>query len=392
MGTGSGTEDDPCVILNYEQLKTIRDDLSKRYALGDNIDAEASWEEGSAGCNAYDGNTIPSSNPCSGWSPLGDPSTNFTGSLDGRDHVISKLYVNLSNSENAYAGLFGYVGEGASINNVGFTKLSITAFSSAGLAYAGGLAGYNAGGTISNSYAAPGYSFSSVGGSGSSAGGLVGYNTGTINNSYASVSGSIYSHFNAGGLVGYNAGGAISNSYASISGSAFGRRSGGLVGRNEHGTISNSYAALSGTLSAASYGGGLAGVNASGTISNSYAAGSGSVSANSSELGGLVGYNTGTISNSYAAVSVTSLATAGGLVGENDGGTISNNNYWDIDATGLTEACSSGTCSAVGLTTAEMQAISGIYPDMLGNAFQLTSGQYPKVYKEDSTDELTLGQ
>ena len=169
---------------------------------------------------------------------------------------------------------------------------------------------------------------------------------------------------------------------------------GGLVGYNQNGTISNSYAA--GSVEAMSIdtrtesdAGGLVGVNV-GTISNSYvvadsveatATGSNTVA----NAGGLVGNNnSGTISNSYvAADSVatggSTVANAGGLVGNNNGGTIGNTNYHDI-TTEPANGCGSGMCSAVPLTTTEMQATSGTYPDMLGDAFSLGDG-YPKLYK-----------
>ena len=67
--------------------------------------------------------------------------------------------------------------------------------------------------------------------------------------------------------------------------------------------------------------GGLVGENNGGTISNSYSRGS--VSGNW-YVGSLVGWNNGTITDSYSRGSVNGSQWVGGLVGENDGGTISN--------------------------------------------------------------------
>ena len=114
------------------------------------------------------------------------------------------------------------------------------------------------------------------------AGGLVGYNSGSILNSYAaddvsatSTSTSSYEYAYAGGLVGYNSG-SITNSYATGNVSA---------------TSSGDYA----------YAGGLVGGNtSSGSITNSYA--TGNVSASSiynTYAGGLVGYNSGDRTNCY---------------------------------------------------------------------------------------------
>ncbi len=71
--------------------------------------------------------------------------------------------------------------------------------------------------------------------------------------------------------------------------------------------------------------GGLVGHNEGGTITNSYTTGNVEVASNNGTVGGLVGYNQGgTISNSYATGNVEGASDAGGLVGDNVGGTISN--------------------------------------------------------------------
>ena len=162
-------------------------------------------------------------------------------------------------------------------------------------------------------------------------GGLVGFNDGgTISNS--DVSGSISGGHQVGGLAGNNqSGGSIENSQAS--GTVLGyRNAGGLVGAN-YDTISDSHATAAVTSefpSTIEQAGGLVGLNQDGTISNSYA--TGTVEGNQ-DIGGLVGKNdSGTIEeNSYATGDVTgrdaTTSTSeriGGLVGLNERGTISN--------------------------------------------------------------------
>lgn len=85
--------------------------------------------------------------------------------------------------------MFGYI-SGATISDIGLSNVAITAGD--GSTYAGSLAGYNDGGTLTGVYSA-----GTVSG-GANTGGLVGYNTGTITKSYsvAAVSGT----GNAGGL------------------------------------------------------------------------------------------------------------------------------------------------------------------------------------------------
>ena len=379
---GSGSENSPYFVCTYAQLNKMRDNLTAHYELGQDINANPSWSAGDNGCTAYDGSTVPTTTPCTGWVPVGSSSSNkFQGHLDGGDHVISNLYLNISGSTK-YGGLFGYTGSQSEISNMGLTNASVTVTTTAA-AYGGGLVGYGRG-TISNSYATGEVTASS---SYSYSGGLVGYNKsgGTVSNSYATggVTSSSSSSSHGGGLVGYNeSGGTISNSYAtgevtspsssstSSSYSYSSSYSGGLVGQNL-GTISNSYATgeVTSSSSSSSSGGGLVGYNKpGGIISNSYATGevtSSTTSTNSNSYGGgLVGYNyQGTVSNSYATGGVTSSAAfissySGGLMGYNSGGTISGTNY-SVDSSG-TNGLGSGTCSGTCTqkTLAELQALT----------------------------------
>jgi len=286
-----------------------------------------------------------------GFVPVGNLTTNFTGTFDGLGHTINGLTINAPLTDGV--GLFGAGSTTSVISNVGMEGGSVSGRTDVGglvgydlstisNSYAtgsvtgtgsqvGGLVGLTAGGTISNSYAT-----GSVTGTGGNVGGLAGYNSSsTISNSYAtgSVTGT---NLKVGGLVGYNTG-TISNSYATGSVTSTNNNVGGLVGYNNSGTISNSYA--TGSVTGQSFAGGLVGSNsgvsgAIGTISNSYA--TGSVTAQS-YVGGLVGSNDrggNTISNSYATGSVTAQSYVGGLVGLNTG-TVSNSFYNSDSNTGL---------------------------------------------------------
>ena len=179
------------------------------------------------------------------WTPIGDFDNQFIGTFDGNDNTISNMSVAMTGPP---AGLFGSTSVGAVIRYVGLVGVSVRSGSNAG-----GLVGYNAGGTIRGSYVT-----GSVTGSGD-IGGLVGRNRngGTISDSYAT--GSVSGRF-AGGLVGSNNRGDIENSYAT--GSVSGSTPGGLVGSN-YGTINASYAVSGRTA------GGLVGENF-GTIRDSY--------------------------------------------------------------------------------------------------------------------------
>ena len=264
-----------------------------------------------------------------------------------------------STSGDTYAGLFGNTYY-ASIKNTG-VKGNVYA-SSSKAAYTGGLVGRNMRGDISNSYATGDvYAYSSSSSSGSlsiNAGGLVGYAS-SISNSYATgdvyaYSSSSHTGSQAGGLVGWGndsiSNYATGNVYATSTSSA--AEAGGLVGENNSDSIiTNSYA--TGNVSAYSSSrysaeaGGLVGNNMGSSISASYATGdvyaSFSSSASSDYVavyaGGLAGYSgfdsSSIITNSYATGDVYADSTssshyvyAGGLLGQNDRGSISNSYYY----------------------------------------------------------------
>jgi len=244
-------------IVNAHQLQLIAMAPNKSYTLGQNIDASA---------------TATSTDVwgSSGFVPIGNASSPFTGTFDGLGHTISDLTINLPTQSNV--GLFGYTGMGAVIRNAGLTSGSVT-----GSAIVGGLVGYNNYGSITNSYAT-----SPVGGAST-----------------------------VGGLVGENWHGSITNSYATGTVSATSQVAGGLVGESDYGTIGTSYA--TGTVSATNgFAGGLVGHSTYGQLSDSYSAGH--VSGPNS--GGLVGYSFGTAAtNSFWDTTTSGQTTSYGGVG-----------------------------------------------------------------------------
>ncbi|HUH56639.1 MAG TPA: YDG domain-containing protein, partial [Rhodanobacter sp.] len=344
-------------------LQGISAGLGGHYALGADIDA--------GGTANWNGNT--------GFAPLGNSGAQFTGTFDGLGHTINGLTIDRPSTD--YIGLFGAVGTGSAIRNLGLLGGSVTGYNYVGALigdnkgtishayatgavsdasddggisasnYVGGLIGYNDLGTISQSHATgavTGHAY---------VGGLVGYNyCGTIDQAYATGAVSA-SGINAGGLVGYNTGyngfftgGTISQAYATGAVSATDSYAGGLVGQNDFaGTISQAYA--TGAVSSGGYAGGLAGGNI-GAISAAYATGAVS---GSNKVGGLVGFNDvnlATISQAYATGAVSGSGNVGGLVGYGDSADVSNS-YWDTESTGQ-PASAGGT----GRTTALLQQLS----------------------------------
>ena len=274
-----GTLTSYMLVNNVYDLQNIQNNPSGTYALGTNIDASATanWSG-------------------SGFIPIGNSRSPFTGSLNGDGFAISNLTIN---SAAAYVGLFGMIGSGGSVQNLGIGNISLTATGWTGLggdyAHVGALAGTNQG-TISNSYATGNITSSSPDGTAPDTGGLVGTNAGSINRSYAGV-----------------------NITESSPGSSL--YLGGLVGWNEAGTVTQSYA--------------------TGTVTNT--------ADQDASVGGLIGNNTGTVSQSYSSGLVSGAGNLGGLIGNSNGNVTSS--YWDTDTSRL-------NMSAAGspLTTAQFQS------------------------------------
>jgi len=260
------------------------------------------------------------------YNPSASLANSFSGTFDGNGHVVSGVYI--SNYSSDYQGLFGYVGSGGTIKNLGVTasfiyggsfvgglvgvsnRSTITDCYTTGTVKGynhnvGGLVGKNEGSTVTNCYTT---------GNVQGDGGLVGSNEGTIKNCYAT--GKVHG---AGGLVGSNKkGGTIVDSYATgnVQGSGSYSNAGGLAGSNS-GAIKNCYA--TGEVQGHNVGG-LVGSNEWGTITGCYATGD----VNGSNVGGLVGYNSykeAVITNCYATGEVRGY-NAGGLMGVNSQGTI----------------------------------------------------------------------
>ena len=81
-------------------------------------------------------------NSDSGFCPIGNNTTNFTGKFRGHGHVIKNLFINRSTTD--YIGLFGY--STGTIDSLGISGGSVS-----GHQYVGGVMGVNSG-TISNCY------------------------------------------------------------------------------------------------------------------------------------------------------------------------------------------------------------------------------------------------
>ena len=394
-GTAAATGAVAVSTTYYYKLSSMATSPYIGYELTSNLDLEDAdgngtaddksiWAEGATAAGVADA-------VAGGWAPIGDNSsfsaaTQFTATFDGGDYTISNLYIDRSST--SYVGLFGALGLGSNVRNLGIVGGSLS-----GGDQVGGLVGSLSSGTISACYAT-----GTVRG-GDNVGGLVGISDGTMSACYAT--GTLRGGDNVGGLVGRNGGGTMSACYAT--GTVHGSdQVGGLVG-NSDGTISACYA--TGAVRGGNQVGGLVGVSGSGSISACYATGtvhgrisvggllgdlfSGSLSAcyatgavigAGHSVGGLVGYlgqvgvvgNSGSISACYATGFVRGGDNVGGLVGVNLNGSMSNS-YCDTETSGQTNAIgriSLGTniTNVSGKTTAELQM-----PTAYGTAMDIYS-------------------
>jgi len=249
-------ECDPVYIYTFQELSDIRENLSGCYVLMNDIDMSGELDS-------------------EGFMPVGTAAEPFTGVFDGMGHTISGLRIN-NPSGRSRIGLFGSV-NGGTIRDLNIKAGSVIT-GTAAADTAGGLAGFNDGGTIT------GCSF-----------------TGTVTAS--SVAGGI-----AGGLVGYNSGAdaTVERSYSS-------------------GTVTGGYA------------GGLAGFNNVGAlITDSYSASA--ISTGVSAGGGLVGHNSGTITYCYSIGEVSGLGTTGGLAGSFGVDADVSGSYWNTQTSGKMES------------------------------------------------------
>lgn len=314
---GSGTESDPFRIstaANWQEMMNTSADWDKFFILTTDLDLA--------------GVTLTPIAPDTDSSQAEHQGIPFTGTFDGNNRVIRNAAMNRPTID--YLGLFGKIGSGGQIKNLGMENARIK-----GRDYVGGMVGQSFG-TIGSCNVIGGEVWGN-----DYIGGLIGWCEGNINDSYATST--VNGRDRVGGLIGINNTGAISACYATgtVTGHDY---VGGLVGHNTYGgTISQCY--TTGTVTGSSYVGGLAGVNhhiitdncyATGTVTGAYDVGglighnngstsiavtscwaTGDVSSGEGSVGGLVGANYTSITSCYATGKVDGYSYSGGLVGQN---------------------------------------------------------------------------
>ncbi|MCF8368554.1 MAG: hypothetical protein K9G76_05890 [Bacteroidales bacterium] len=259
--TGQGTLGDPYQVSILDDLEWISlnpDSWDKYFIQTANIDASSTsiWNNGD------------------GFSPIGNPTTSFSGSYDGQGYSIEGLAINRPSAD--YNGFFGYA-TGASLNDIRLSNADIM-----GRNQSGGLIGYN-------------------------------YSSGSIDN--CSVTGMVTGFDQTGGLVGYNHTDCVINNCFSDVAVSGNQRVGGLVGYNYlNSQISNCYA-LGSIIASYRYAGGFAGQNmSSAEINKCYSIGT--VSCSGDGVGGFLGYNGSTVSDSFWDTETSGRSNSAGGTGK----------------------------------------------------------------------------
>jgi len=225
---GDGTEENPYLVADADQLDNVRNYLDACFRQVDHIDLKD-----------Y------ASGP--GWEPI----DGFTGVYIGSGYSIQNLVINRPNENDI--GLFGFASEAI------FASIRLIDVSIIGSSNTGSIIGYSDNSTLSLSHAA-----GSVQGE-SNTGGLIGLQVfGETSRSYTSMN--ALGSMNTGGITGLNNEGLIENCYAfgEVEGEI---NIGGLVGNYDGGIVRNCYSA--GIVKGVANTGGLIGYGY-GTVTNSY--------------------------------------------------------------------------------------------------------------------------
>jgi hypothetical protein len=223
---GTGEPRDPYRIATAAELMSIGSDpnlLSRCFVL--NADIDLAGQVFSKAVMAPDGGLK---------ADFDGPA--FMGRFDGRGHKVIGLTIIAGTSEDGFLGLFGCIGEGGQVVNLGLEDLKIVGSRHA--RFAGGLAGSNSG------LVCRCYTTGSVSGGDWSedVAGLVGANAGTVSQCYTAADTSVGQHGSGAAFLGSNTG-VVSRCYAagSISGGQYSSLAG--LARSNTGVLDQCYTA-----------------------------------------------------------------------------------------------------------------------------------------------------
>lgn len=313
---------DAMLVHDIYEMQAIDKNINGDYIQGDymlagDIDADVTkrWNSGSG------------FNPIGNFTSMPFNIGGFNGSLDGAGFVIKDLHININTADGTQsnAGLFDVLNTNAFVHNLTLQDGSITNYTNSSGGSVGSIAGENLG-SLKNVFNIE-MEISSQNDS-ANIGGIVGYNKGTVTDAHnsGSVNDKTNTSARIGGIAGYNDNGGVI-SYSDNDGAVTGKgdysAAGGIVGYN-NGSIKNSF----NNGNATGYGdylGGIVGENIK-DIFDSYNKGEIKGKGYDTVTGGITGINdSGNINNVYNSGIVDSMGyNVGGIVGQNYSGTLSN--------------------------------------------------------------------
>lgn len=270
-GSGNGTENDPYLIFNENQLSQMVNFLNQEgvvFKLMKDLNL-TDW--------------IAENNPTQGWIPVGVASTPFKGKFLGNSHKISGLSIKRSSQDNV--GFFGYI-DGAIIQD-----LTVEGSVVSGNDYVGGIVGQSISSTISN-----------------------------VSITLAGATG-LTGQTNVGGFVGNVTSSTLSSCTVTIGGSGVtgSNNVGGFAGKVTNGTF-NGFNANT-MVNATTLGGGILGTVSGGTYQNGNA--EGNITVTQGSAGGFAGKgNSYEISDIKVVGNIQCTASGcvvGGMVATSDG-------------------------------------------------------------------------
>jgi uncharacterized repeat protein (TIGR02543 family) len=254
--SGQGTSDDPYLI-------STADDLSELASL---------VNSGNPAYNAayYKQTADIDLSGFGNWTPIGylhNSGKAFAGTYDGNRHKVEGLTINIADSGNVYAGLFGLIASSGSIVNLSVDNCKISARTTENhmTAYVGGIAGWCSTGasisgcSCSGSVTALRTSIAAV------AGGIAGENDGTITDCYnwSDVTG-----YEAGGMAGESINASVKNCYNV--GICRGTYLGGIIGYSYGCTVDCCYSIGCSIGSGDSHEGGIIGLLGKSSVTNCF--------------------------------------------------------------------------------------------------------------------------
>ena len=262
-GSGTGTESDPYLIYNQDQLAQVGNFLNQEgvvFELKKDLDL-STW--------------IAENSPSQGWTPIGVQTAPFKGIFKGNNHTISGVFINRPTID--YVGFFGRIDQ-ATIKDVKFKATYIT-----GKDNVGSLVGYAENSTVSNASA-----------------------TISANNGVTGVN-------NIGGIIGQSISCTVVECTYNGNLNCTNSNLGGISGKVTGGSITSSNTQF--TIVGITSVGGVVGYLSGAMIQKTTAVGN--ISCSSQYIGGVVGYGNGssTISGTRHIGDINGIEYVGGVVG-----------------------------------------------------------------------------